>query len=66
MLEIASEKLDKTGLRMVEYSRIEYRGERKEYRPSNNRESGSAAESLDGIGYGKVRPGANEDLESDK
>ena len=43
---------------MVKYLRIEYRGERKEYRISNHREFGSAAESPDGIGFGKVRPGA--------
>jgi len=43
---------------MVEYSRIEYRRERKEYRISNLREFGSPAVSPDGIEYGKVRPGA--------
>ena len=59
MLEIAIEKLDKSNQRMVEYSRIEYRDERKEYRISYFREFGSAAESPDGIEHGKVRPGAN-------
>ena len=57
-MEIAIESLDKGVPQMVKYLRIEYRGERKEYRISNHREFGSAAESPDGIGFGKVRPGA--------
>ena len=57
-MEIALESLDKRVPEMVKYSGIEYRCERKEYRASNHREFGSAAESPDGIGYGKVRPGA--------
>ena len=59
MLENAVEKLDKAGMTMVKYSRIEYRVDRKEYRNSSLRESGPAAESQDGDEYGKVRPGVN-------
>ena len=50
--------LDKSPETMVEYTQIEYRDERKEYRCRNHRESGSLAESPDGRRYGKVRPGA--------
>jgi len=57
-MEKGGEKLDKTGSGMIKYSGIKYRVERKEYRISNNREFGSSAESLNGIGCGKVRPGA--------
>lgn len=59
LTEIAAEKLDKNRDTMVEYTGIEYRDERKEYRVNNPREFGSLAESPNGIGYGKVRPGAN-------
>ena len=44
---------------MIEYTGIQYRDERKEYRVNNLREFGSPAESPNGIGYVKVRPGAN-------
>lgn len=64
--EIAAEKLDKDGQAMVEYWRIEYRYERKEYRISSLREFGSPAESPNGVGYGKVRPGAKNSPKSDK
>ena len=64
LTEIAVEMLDKNRETMVEYLRIKYRVERKEYRIANHREFGSPAESLNGIGCGKVRPGAkNKPLE---
>ena len=59
LTEIAVEMLDKNGQTMVEYLRIKYRVQRKEYRVNILREFGSPAESPNGIGYGKVRPGAN-------
>ena len=58
-MENAAEMLDKERAAMIEYFRIQYRVERKEYRYPNLRESGSPAESPDGIRCGKVRPGAN-------
>lgn len=51
--------LDKSRETMVEYPGIEYRVERKEYRIAYHREFGSLAESPNGIGFGKVRPGAS-------
>ena len=65
-MEIAAEMLDKSGETMVEYSGIKYRVERKEYRIASLREFGSPAESPNGIGCGKVRPGANHGPKSDK
>ena len=58
-MEKQTETLDKNRETMVEYLRIQYRDERKEYRYPIRRESGSLAESPDGVRYGKVRPGAN-------
>ena len=54
--------LDKDLCRVIEYTGIQYRDERKEYRINNRREFGSPAESPNGIGSGKVRPGAKHTL----